>query len=180
MKESAEIAFSYVRSRSDELGIMTSALRKRDIHIHLPENALPKDGPSAGITLVTSLASALSGIPVRRDVAMTGEITLRGLVLEVGGLKEKLLAAKRHGMKEVLIPQENAKDLAEVPDEIKRQMKITPVERLDQVLAIALRRAPSPLTPEQREEDERRLAEMRPENPPQADPPGSVGSVSAV
>jgi ATP-dependent Lon protease len=110
---------------------------------------------------VTSLASALTRIPVRRDVAMTGEITLRGLVLQIGGLKEKLLAAKRHHMKEVIIPQENEKDLADVPDEIKKEMKITCVERLDQVLEIALARAPTPLTEEQREEDEKRLAEQR-------------------
>jgi ATP-dependent Lon protease len=180
MKESAEIAFSYVRAHADELGIMTSDLKKHDVHIHLPENALPKDGPSAGVTLVTSLASALTGIPVRRDVAMTGEITLRGLVLQIGGLKEKLLAAKRHNMKEVLIPQENEKDLADVPDEIKKEMKITPVERLDQVLAVALRRPPTPLTPEQREEDERRLAEMREHMQPPGDPPAGETPVSTM
>jgi ATP-dependent Lon protease len=180
MKESAEIALSYVRSRADDLGIMTSDLKKHDIHIHLPENALPKDGPSAGVTLVTSLASALTGIPVRRDVAMTGEITLRGLVLQIGGLKEKLLAAKRHHMKEVLIPQENEKDLAEVPDEIKREMKITPVERLEQVLAVALSREPQPLTAEQREEDEKRLAELRERAQPPPDTSSDDAPVSAV
>jgi len=180
MKESAEIAFSYVRSRADDLGIMTSDLRKRDVHIHLPENALPKDGPSAGVTLVTSLASALTGIPVRKDVAMTGEITLRGLVLQIGGLKEKLLAAKRHHMREVLIPQENEKDLADVPDEIKKEMKITPVERLDQVLAVALSRAPKALTPEQREEDEKRLAEQRARLPAPSDAPAGDAPVSAM
>jgi ATP-dependent Lon protease len=132
------------------------------------------------VTLVTSLASALTGIPVRRDVAMTGEITLRGLVLQIGGLKEKLLAAKRHNMKEVLIPQENEKDLADVPDEIKKEMKITPVERLDQVLAVALRRPPTPLTPEQREEDERRLAEMREHMQPPGDPPAGETPVSTM
>jgi ATP-dependent Lon protease len=181
MKESVEIALSYVRSRADELGVMTSALRKLDLHVHLPENAIPKDGPSAGVTLVTSLASALTGIPVRRDVAMTGEITLRGLVLQIGGLKEKLLAAKRHHMSEVIIPQENAKDLADVPAEITREMKVTPVETLDQVLAIALSRKPTPLTPEQREEDQKRLDEARRrEFPPPSEATGDEPPVSAV
>jgi ATP-dependent Lon protease len=180
MKESAELAFSYVRSRADDLGIMTSDMQKQDIHVHLPENALPKDGPSAGVTLVTSLASALTGIPVRRDVAMTGEITLRGLVLQIGGLKEKLLAAKRHGMKEVLIPLENEKDLADVPDEIKKEMKITPVERLEQVLAVALKRAPTPLTVEQREEDSKRLAEMREHLPRPSEPAAGDAPIGAI
>ncbi|MCH8887090.1 MAG: endopeptidase La, partial [SAR324 cluster bacterium] len=138
--------------------------------VHLPENAVPKDGPSAGVTLVTSLASALTHIPVRKDVAMTGEITLRGLVLQIGGLKEKLLAAKRNGMKSVLIPKFNEKDLAEVPDEIKKEMKIIPVEHLDEVIAHALCEKPRPLTPEEIEEEEKRLVEMRKKgmiNPPE-------------
>lgn len=161
MKESAQIAFSYMRTKADTLGIYTSVLRKTDVHIHLPEGAMSKDGPSAGITLVTSLVSALTGIPVRRDVAMTGETTLRGLVLGIGGLKEKLLAARRGGVKEVVIPKENEKDLAEVPDEIKRAIKITPVETLEEVIAIALTRAPTPLTEEEIQEEEKRIAEWR-------------------
>lgn len=160
MKESAEIAFSYIRSNSDMLGIYTSELKKMDIHIHLPENAQPKDGPSAGITLVTSIVSALTNIPVRRDVAMTGEITLRGLVLQIGGLKEKLLAAKRSGMKEVIIPKENEKDLADVPKEITREMKISPVEKLDEVIGIALVRPIRPLTPEEVEAEQKKLDEI--------------------
>ncbi len=158
MKESAELAFSYIRSRADSLGILTSKLRKMDIHIHLPENALPKDGPSAGVTLVTSLVSALTGIPVRKDLAMTGEITLRGLVLQIGGLKEKLLAAKRGGIKEVIIPKENEKDLADVPAEITNNLKITPVEYLDQVIPVALVSPTKPLTSEEIAAEERRLA----------------------
>ena len=170
MRESADIAFSFIRSRGDKLGILNSKLKKMDIHVHLPENAVPKDGPSAGVTLVTSLASALTHIPVRKDVAMTGEITLRGLVLQIGGLKEKLLAAKRNGMKSVLIPKFNEKDLAEVPDEIKKEMKIIPVEHLDEVIAHALCEKPRPLTPEEIEEEEKRLVEMRKKgmiNPPE-------------
>jgi len=166
MKESAQIAFSFVRSRADELGILTSALKKTDVHIHLPEGAMSKDGPSAGITLVTSLVSALTGIAVRKDVAMTGEITLRGLVLGIGGLKEKLLAARRGGVKEVVIPKENEKDLAEVPDEIKRAVKITPVEKLDEVIEIALTRKPTPLTEDEIQEERKRIAAMRDEPPP--------------
>ena len=170
MRESADIAFSFIRSRGDKLGILNSKLKKMDIHVHLPENAVPKDGPSAGVTLVTSLASALTHIPVRKDVAMTGEITLRGLVLQIGGLKEKLLAAKRNGMKSVLIPKFNEKDLAEVPDEIKKEMKIIPVEHVDEVIAHALCEKPRPLTPEEIEEEEKRLVEMRKKgmiNPPE-------------
>jgi ATP-dependent Lon protease len=180
MKESAEIAISYIRSRSVSLGILTSRLKRLDVHIHLPENALPKDGPSAGVTLVTSLASALTHIPVRRDVAMTGEITLRGLVLQIGGLKEKLLAAKRNGMKEVLIPKENEKDLADVPDEIKKQMKITPVERLDEIIAIALKKAPTPLTAEEVEADLKRLSEMKDELTPSHEEAAGPGAASAI
>lgn len=160
MKESAQIAFSYIRSKSDELGIKTSELLKKDVHIHLPE-AHPKDGPSAGVTLVTSLVSALTKIAVRKDVAMTGEITLRGLVLQIGGLKEKLLAAKRSGIKEVIIPKENEKDLSEVPAEIKREMKITPVHHLEEVIAIALTQAPNPLTEEEIKEEDRILSQLK-------------------
>jgi ATP-dependent Lon protease len=166
MKESAEIAFSYIRSRADSLGILTSRLKKTDVHIHLPENALPKDGPSAGVTLVTSLVSALTRIPVRKDLAMTGEITLRGLVLQIGGLKEKLLAAKRGGIKEVIIPKDNEKDLAEVPAEILNNLKITPVEYLDEVIPVALTAPPKPLTPEEIAAEERRLAILSKEDLP--------------
>ena len=160
MKESADIAFSFIRSKADKLGILNSKLTKMDIHVHLPENGVPKDGPSAGVTLVTSLASALTKIPVRRDVAMTGEITLTGQVLQIGGLKEKLLAAKRNGMKSVLIPKFNEKDLAEVPDEIKKEMKIIPVEHLDEILEHALLDLPRPLTLEEVEEEKKRMLEM--------------------
>jgi ATP-dependent Lon protease len=152
-------------------------LRKLDLHIHLPEGAQPKDGPSAGITLVSSLVSALTDIPVRHDLAMTGEITLRGQVLQIGGVKEKLLAAKRGDIKEVLIPKENVKDLAEVPDEIKQGLKITPVESLDEVIALALIRAPTPLTDAEVVEDERRMQEMKDELiTPSAGPEDSVST----
>jgi ATP-dependent Lon protease len=170
MKESAQIAISYIRTHADQLGVLSSKLRKLDLHIHLPEGAQPKDGPSAGITLVTSIVSALTEIPVRRDLAMTGEITLRGQVLQIGGVKEKLLAAKRGDIKEVLIPKENVKDLAEVPDEIKLGLKITPVESLDEVIAISLVRSPQPLTPAEIAADEQRIRDSREEMQP-----GTVG-----
>jgi len=178
MKESAEIAFSYIRSRAEELGIRPTRLMDIDLHIHLPENAMPKDGPSAGVTLVTSLASALTGIPVRKDVAMTGEITLRGHVLKIGGLKEKLLAAKRSGMNEVVIPRENEKDLPDIPDEIKKQMKVTPVDFLSDVLKIALRKKPTPLTAQEIAEEDRKLEE-RSKSVPSAPPVTESNPVSA-
>jgi ATP-dependent Lon protease len=118
---------------------------KRDIHVHVPEGATPKDGPSAGIAMVTAIVSVMTGIPVRRDVAMTGEITLRGRVLPIGGLKEKLLAALRAGITTVMIPEENAKDLAEIPENVKSGMKIIPVARMDDVLKVALVRMPEPI-----------------------------------
>jgi ATP-dependent Lon protease len=118
---------------------------KRDIHVHVPEGATPKDGPSAGVAMVTAIVSAMAGIPVRRDVAMTGEITLRGRVLPIGGLKEKLLAALRGGIKTVLIPEENAKDLADIPESVKSGLEIVPVSRMDEVLARALVRMPEPI-----------------------------------
>ena len=148
MKESVEAARSVVRARSRRLGIADSLFEKRDIHVHFPEGATPKDGPSAGIAITTAIVSALTHIPVRADVAMTGEITLRGEVLAIGGLKEKLLAAHRGGIKTVLIPEENVKDLAEIPDNVKNHLEIVPVRWIDKVLEVALERAPQPLPDE--------------------------------
>jgi ATP-dependent Lon protease len=150
MKESVEAARSVVRSRSRRLGIKDEVFEKSDIHIHLPEGATPKDGPSAGIAIATALVSTLTGIPVRPDVAMTGEITLRGEVLAIGGLKEKLLAAHRGGIKTVLIPEENVKDLAEIPETVKNRLEIVPVKWIDRVLEIALQRQPTPITDDER------------------------------
>ena len=145
MQESTQAAMSVVRSRAKRLGIATDFYEKNDIHIHFPEGATPKDGPSAGIAITTALVSILTGIPARADVAMTGEITLRGEVLPIGGLKEKLLAAHRGGIKTVLIPQQNVKDLAEIPENIKNQLDIHPVQWIDEVLALALATMPQPL-----------------------------------
>jgi ATP-dependent Lon protease len=145
MQESIKAALSVVRSRARVLGIAENFHETCDLHIHLPEGATPKDGPSAGIAITTALVSVLTGIPVRADVAMTGEITLRGEVLPIGGLKEKLLAAHRGGIKTVLIPEENVKDLAEIPDDIKNQLDIHPVRWIDNVLELALERKPVPL-----------------------------------
>jgi len=145
MQESIQAALSVVRSRSRRLGIPEDFYQKNDIHIHLPEGATPKDGPSAGIGICTAMVSLLTGIPVRADVAMTGEITLRGEVLPIGGLKEKLLAAHRGGIKAVLIPEENVKDLAEIPDNIKNRLDIHPVKWIDQVFEFALEHKPEPL-----------------------------------
>jgi len=142
MKESISAAASYVRMRAVAFGIEPPRFDKKDIHVHVPEGATPKDGPSAGVAMVSAIVSVMTGIPVRRDVAMTGEITLRGRVLPIGGLKEKLLAAARGGMKTVLIPEENAKDLVEISDSIKKGLDIVPVSRMDEVLARALVRKP--------------------------------------
>jgi ATP-dependent Lon protease len=142
MKESISAAASYVRMRAVAFGIEPPRFDKKDIHVHVPEGATPKDGPSAGVAMVTAIVSVMTGIPVRRDVAMTGEITLRGRVLPIGGLKEKLLAASRGGMKTVLIPEENAKDLVEISESIKKGLDIVPVSRMDEVLARALVRKP--------------------------------------
>jgi ATP-dependent Lon protease len=145
MQESIQAALSVVRARSRKLGVKEDFYQKNDIHIHLPEGATPKDGPSAGIGIATAMVSTLTGIPVRSDVAMTGEITLRGEVLQIGGLKEKLLAAHRGGIKTVLIPEENVKDLVEIPDNVKNKLEILPVRWIDKVLEVALERHPEPL-----------------------------------
>jgi ATP-dependent Lon protease len=145
MKESVEAARSVVRSRARRLGIKDEMFEKRDVHIHVPDGATPKDGPSAGIAMTTAFVSALTGIPVRADVAMTGEITLRGEVTAIGGLKEKLLAAHRGGIKTVMIPEENVKDLQDIPENVKNKLEIVPVRWIDRVLEVALQSAPQPL-----------------------------------
>ena len=148
MQESIKAAMTVVRRRARRLGIREDFHEKRDIHIHVPEGATPKDGPSAGIAMTTALVSVLTDVPVRADVAMTGEITLRGEVLAIGGLKEKLLAAHRGGIKTVLIPEENVKDLADIPDNVKNRLEIVPVKWIDRVLELALERVPEPLPEE--------------------------------
>jgi ATP-dependent Lon protease len=160
MKESISAAASWVRSRAVDFGIKPTLFDKRDIHVHVPEGATPKDGPSAGIGMATAIVSLLTGIPVRRDIAMTGEVTLRGRVLPIGGLKEKLLAALRGGIKIVLIPEENVKDLADIPANVKNGLEIVPVSRMEEVLARALVRQPEPIewdeeaeTPPKKDED---------------------------
>ena len=141
MQESAHAAMSYIRSRAQSLGLQRDFYRHLDIHVHVPEGAIPKDGPSAGITIATSICSALTGIPVRGDIAMrTGEITVRGKVLPIGGLKEKLLAAHRHNIFEVLLPKDNEKDLADIPENIRKDMKLLTVSSMDEVLKLALER----------------------------------------
>ena len=142
MKESIDAAASYVRSQSADLGIEPPKFEKVDIHVHVPEGATPKDGPSAGIAMVTSIVSVLTGIPVRRDVALTGEVTLRGNVLPIGGLKEKLLAALRGGIKTVMIPKDNVKDLSEIPDNVKDGLELIPVASVTEVLKVALTEEP--------------------------------------
>ncbi len=146
MQESIQAAASYVKSKAPQFGIEPPLFEKRDIHIHVPEGAIPKDGPSAGVAMCTSIVSVLTGIPVRKDVAMTGEITLRGRILPIGGLKEKLLAALRGGIKVVVIPKDNEKDLAEIPTNVKKGLKIIPVSRIEDVLSIALKEPLQPIT----------------------------------
>jgi ATP-dependent Lon protease len=169
MNESIAAALSVVRHRSRDLGIAADFYQKTDLHIHLPEGATPKDGPSAGAGIVTALVSVLTGIPVRCDVAMTGEITLRGEVLPIGGLKEKLLAAGRGGIKTVLIPEENVKDLAEIPEEIKNRLDIRPVRWIEQVLDAALERQPVPLS-----EDKEKVEEPVPTAPATGEAPALI------
>jgi ATP-dependent Lon protease len=146
MQESVSAAMSYVRSRATQFGVKPTLFEKRDIHVHVPEGATPKDGPSAGIAMATSIVSVLTGIPVRKDVAMTGEVTLRGRVLAIGGLKEKLLAALRAGVTTVFIPKDNEKDLPEIPDNVKKGLTILPVSHVDEVIGKALVRMPEPIT----------------------------------
>jgi len=148
MQESIQAAITVVRAKSQSLGVPARMHDVRDMHVHVPEGATPKDGPSAGIAMCTALVSSFTGIPVRADVAMTGEITLRGEVLPIGGLKEKLLAARRGGIGIVIIPHENERDLQEVPENIKENLDIRPVKWIDEVLAIALERPPEPLSDE--------------------------------
>ncbi|KPU94276.1 DNA-binding protein [Variovorax paradoxus] len=173
MKESVEAARTVVRSRSRRLGIKDEVFEKRDIHIHVPDGATPKDGPSAGAAMTTAFVSALTGIPVRADVAMTGEITLRGEVTAIGGLKEKLLAALRGGIKTVLIPEENAKDLQDIPENVKNGLEIVPVKWIDKVLEIALEKQPTPLSDEEVAASAAAVAEIAKQRESQA----SEGSV---
>jgi ATP-dependent Lon protease len=153
MQESIQAALSVVRSRAETLGIDPNFYENQDIHIHVPEGATPKDGPSAGAAMCTAVTSVLSKIPVRSDVAMTGEITLRGEVLKIGGLKEKLLAALRGGIKMVLIPEGNVRDLKEIPDNVKNDLDIRPVKWIDEVLNLVLTRQPIPWEKEEESSD---------------------------
>jgi ATP-dependent Lon protease len=170
MRESVQAAESYVKARSIVFGIPPTIFDRKDIHVHVPEGATPKDGPSAGVGMVTSIVSALTGIAVRRDIAMTGEITLRGRVLPIGGLKEKLLAALRGGLKTVLIPKDNEKDLAEIPDNVKRGLTIIPVSLVDELLRHALVRELTPI--EWIDEAD------RPVLPPKVDEPDRPGIIT--
>jgi ATP-dependent Lon protease len=167
MKESIQAASAYVRSRAVDFGIKPPLFEKRDIHVHVPEGATPKDGPSAGVAMVTAIVSLMTGIPVHREVAMTGEITLRGRVLPIGGLKEKLLAALRAGIKTVIIPEENVKDLIEIPDALKNSLDIRPVSRMDEVLKIAFVRMPEPIEWDEEQEAAR--------VPPKEEAPAATG-----
>ena len=146
MQESIQAAFTVVRSRAESLGIKPNFYEKNDVHIHVPEGATPKDGPSAGGAMAISLISIFTGIPVRSDTAMTGEITLRGQILKIGGLKEKLLAAKRGGIKNVIIPKDNEPDLQEIPKQITKSLNIIPVEWIDEIISSALIEEPTPIS----------------------------------
>ncbi len=157
-----------MRSRAVDFGIEPPLFEKRDIHVHVPEGATPKDGPSAGVAMATAIISLMTGIPVKREVAMTGEITLRGRVLPIGGLKEKLLAALRAGIKTVIIPDENAKDLTEIPDELKKSLDIRTVSRMDEVVKIAFVRPPQAIAWEEEGEEGSRLM------PPEGEAPAGV------
>jgi len=175
MKESAQAALSYVRTNANQLEIFSSVFEKTDIHIHVPSGAVPKDGPSAGVTIATSIVSAFTSIPVRKEVAMTGEITLRGKVLAIGGLKEKLLAAKRGLISTVIIPHKNKKDLSEIPEEIQSGLEIIPVQTVEKVLEIALERMPiAVIDPEPEVEenmkDDRTEAAILPQTDPTESP----------
>ena len=138
MKESAQAALSYVRAHAEDLGIARDFFEKTDIHIHVPAGAIPKDGPSAGVTMTTAIVSLLTGRLVKNDVAMTGEITLRGKVMPIGGVKEKVLAARRAGIRTVILPERNMNDLEDIPEELRKEMTFVPVDRIDQVIAAAL------------------------------------------
>jgi ATP-dependent Lon protease len=150
MRESITVAEMLIKSRSDKFGIDFEVLKDKSIHVHVPEGATPKDGPSAGAAMTTAIISALTGIEVRRDIAMTGEINLRGYVTEIGGLKEKLMAAHRGGIRKVLIPKDNAKDLPDIPDKVKKMVEIIPVNTIEEVLTHALVKIPVPI---QRDKD---------------------------
>jgi ATP-dependent Lon protease len=160
MKESIDAASSYVRSISPKIGVKPTRFDKLDIHVHVPEGATPKDGPSAGLAMVTSIVSVLSGIPVKKDLAMTGEVTLRGNALPIGGLKEKLLAALRGGIKTVLIPKDNEKDLIEIPDNVKEGLNIIAVSHVDEVLKYALVDEPEPIEWDPKQEEEQQTSSL--------------------
>ena len=181
MQESAQAALSYIRTRAELMGLDKDFYQKLDIHIHVPEGATPKDGPSAGITMATALASALLRVPARNDLAMTGEITLRGRVLPIGGVKEKLLAAHRGGIKNVILPRENEKDLAEVPGKIKNSLEIHFVEHMDDVMALAidLPKKPEGRPRKSREADAPRACEerARPTRTSSRTDPAAIGSL---
>jgi ATP-dependent Lon protease len=145
MRESARAGLSWIRTHASELGISRETFEKQTLHIHVPAGGIPKDGPSAGVTMVTAMVSAFTGIPVRKDVAMTGEITLRGRVLPIGGLKSKILAAHLSGAKMVILPRKNEKDIRDIPEEIRKSIKLVLADSMDQVLETALRRRPKPL-----------------------------------
>jgi ATP-dependent Lon protease len=164
MQESIQAAWSYVRARSTAFGIKPTYFEKRDVHVHVPEGATPKDGPSAGVAMITSIVSVLTQNPVRKDVAMTGEISLRGRVMPIGGLKEKLLAAHRGGLTTVLIPKDNEKDLPEIPDNVKKGLTIIPVIRVDEVLQHALERPLTPIEWDEEAEAAAKVAEKKPDD----------------